>query len=147
MDSKKSGLLRAAKFVMFSCGAGVIQAVSFTLMNELLTLPYWPSYLTALTLSVVFNFTVNRRFTFKSAANVPIAMLKVIGYYCVFTPLSTVIGNYFADDKGVNEYIVLAVTMVCNLITEFLFCRFVVYRNSIDTNASAAKAKENSTIQ
>ena len=138
---KNKDLVRAVKFVLFSCGAGIIETVTFTLLNELAHLPYWPAYLTALVLSVLYNFTVNRKFTFKSAANVPIAMLKVFGYYCVFTPVSTILGNYFQGTKGVNEYIVLAVTMILNLLTEFLFCRFVVYRNSIDTNADAQKEK------
>lgn len=132
--SKKENAVQAVKFGLFSASAGIIQALSFTLLNELASLPYWPSYLTALILSVIYNFTLNRKFTFKSAANVPVAMLKVFAYYCVFTPVSTIIGDYFAEDAGVNEYIVLAATMACNLITEFLFCRFVVYRNSINTN-------------
>lgn len=139
--NEKKDLIRAVKFVLFSCGAGIIQVLAFTLLNEVVKLPYWPAYLTALVLSVLYNFTVNRKFTFKSAANIPIAMLKVFGYYCVFTPVSTWLGDYFAETKGVNEYIVLAVTMVCNLATEFLFCRYVVYRNSIDTNESAQKKK------
>ena len=140
--SSKRDVVRVVKFVLFSCGAGIIQVVAFTLLNEIARLPYWPAYLTALVLSVLYNFTVNRKFTFKSAANIPIAMLKVFGYYCVFTPVSTWIGDYFADTRGVNEYIVLAVTMLCNLTTEYLFCRYVVYRNSIDTNDSASKGKK-----
>lgn len=140
--SSKRDVVRVVKFVLFSCGAGIIQVVAFTLLNEIAKLPYWPAYLTALVLSVLYNFTVNRKFTFKSAANIPIAMLKVFGYYCVFTPVSTWIGDYFADTRGVNEYIVLAVTMLCNLTTEYLFCRYVVYRNSIDTNDSANKEKK-----
>ena len=116
---------QAVKFVLFSCSAGIIQAVSFALLNETVKWKYWPSYLIALTLSVLYNFTVNRKFTFKSAANIPVAMLKVFGYYCVFTPVSTVLGNYCKETLGINEYIVLAVTMISNLVTEFLFCRFV----------------------
>ena len=139
--NEKKDLIRAVKFVLFSCGAGIIQVLAFTLLNEVVKLPYWPAYLTALVLSVLYNFTVNRKFTFKSAANIPVAMLKVFGYYCVFTPVSTWLGDYFADTRGVNAYIVLAVTMVCNLTTEYLFCRYVVYRNSIDTNDSARKEK------
>lgn len=140
----RKDLVRAVKFVLFSCGAGIIQIVTFTLLNEVCLLSYWPAYLTALVLSVLYNFTVNRKFTFKSAANIPAAMLKVFGYYCVFTPLSTWLGDFFADSKGVNEYIVLAVTMVCNLTTEYLFCRYVVYRNSIDTNENARTDGRNS---
>ena len=131
--TRKQNFIQFIKFAAFSASAGIIELVSFTLLNELTGMPYWPSYLIALTLSVVYNFTLNRRFTFKSAANVPIAMLKVIGYYCVFTPLSTWWGDALTR-IGWNEYLVLAITMITNFVTEFLFVRFVVYRNSINTN-------------
>ena len=123
---------QAVKFTLFSVSAGIIQVVSFALLNELLNWPYWPSYLIALTLSVLWNFTLNRRYTFRSAANVPVAMAKVFGFYQVFTPLSTWLGQ-LAENAGVNEYIVLAVTMLSNFVLEFLFCKFVVYRNQENT--------------
>ncbi len=129
---KNKNLWQAIKFTLFSVSAGVIQIVSFTLLNELLTMPYWPAYLISLVLSIVWNFTFNRRYTFKSAANVPIAMAKVFGFYVVFTPLSTWLGQ-LAETAGVNEYIVLAVTMIANFVLEFLFCKFAVYRNQEDT--------------
>ncbi len=131
--TKKQNFIQFIKFAAFSATAGIIQVVSFTLLNELSHMPYWPSYLIALILSVIYNFTVNRRFTFKSVANIPIAMLKVIGYYCVFTPLSTWWGEALTH-IGWNEYLVLAITMVVNFVTEFLFTRFVVYRHTINTN-------------
>ena len=136
--TRRQNAVQFFKFAAFSVSAGVIQLVAFTLLNELTHFPYWPSYLIALVLSVLYNFTFNRQFTFQSAANVPIAMLKVAGYYCVFTPLSTWLGNVCAD-AGINEYLVLLATMALNLSTEFLFCRFVVYRNSINTNQRAQK--------
>jgi len=139
--TKKDNVIQAVKFILFSASAGIIEALSFTLLNEFTTLPYWPCYLTALVLSVLYNFTINRRFTFKSAANVPIAMMKVAGFYLIFTPLSTWLGSA-AEASGINEYIVLAVTMFTNLITEFLFCRFVVYRGTINTNKAALIAAE-----
>ena len=128
----KSNLLQALKFTLFSISAGVIQVVSFALINELLHWPYWPAYLISLVLSILWNFTLNRRFTFQSAANVPIAMAKVFGFYLVFTPLSTYLGA-LAEGSGVNEYVVLATTMIANFITEFLFCKFIVYRNQENT--------------
>ncbi len=148
--TKKQNLVQTIKFALFSTGAGIIQTVSFTLLNEVFKLDYWAAYLPALVLSVLFNFTVNRKFTFKSAANVPIAMLKVAGYYCVFTPLSTWGGELldtwlkasFPAIASWNEYIVLALTMLLNLTTEFLFCRFVVYRNNINTNELGKKEQE-----
>ncbi|MBQ9654168.1 MAG: GtrA family protein [Bacteroidales bacterium] len=123
---------RFFKFVFFSASAGIIEMGSFALLNELLDWPYWPSYLIALTLSVLWNFTLNRKFTFKSTANVPRAMFLVFLYYLVFTPLTTIGGNYLAEDLHWNEYLVTGINMVLNLVTEFLYQKYVVYRNQID---------------
>ena len=131
--NKKKEWIRMVKFTLFSVSAGLIEIVSFALLNELLHLPYWVSYLIALVLSVLWNFTLNRKFTFKSAANVPVAMLKVACYYAVFTPLSTLLEHQLAGNLGWNEYLVTAINMLLNFVTEFLFQRFVVYRNSVDT--------------
>ena len=138
---KKKETLRAIKFGLFSISAGLIEIVVFTLLNEFAGWPYWPCYLIALVLSVLWNFTLNRKFTFQSANNVPVAMLKVAGYYAVFTPLSTILGNYLAETLLWNEYLVTGLNMAANFITEYLFDRFVVFGNSIDTN-DRARAKE-----
>lgn len=153
---KKGNILQFIKFALFSASAGIIQAGSFTLLNEVVVkLPaiqsamasnetfakimsneYGPCYLIALLLSVIWNFTFNRKFTFKSANNIPIAMLKVLGYYAVFTPISVIAGNYFTAKYAgfpAIEYIVLGLTMITNMITEFLFDKFVVFRDSENT--------------
>ena len=134
---KKETLWQAVKFTLFSASAGIIQVLAFTLLNELVSWPYWPAYLIALVLSVLWNFTLNRRFTFKSAANIPVAMAKVFGFYVVFTPLSTWLGQ-LAENAGVNEYIILAVTMIVNFVAEFLFTKFVVYRGQENTREKKA---------
>ena len=129
---QKKTLIQTLKFTLFSISAGIIQIGADAICNELILLPAHISHLIALVLSVVFNFTVNKKFTFKSATNVPIAMLKVALFYLVFTPLST----WWTKELvaiSVNEYIVLAGTMLINFVTEFLYCKFVVYRNSEDT--------------
>ncbi|MBS7526150.1 GtrA family protein [Fusibacter paucivorans] len=145
--SDRKEFYRTAKFVMFSISAGVIEIVSFTLLNEIARLPYWTSYLIALILSVLWNFTLNRRYTFKSAANVPIAMLKVFGYYCVFTPLSTYVGNYLVVALLWNEYAATGLNMACNLVTEFLFDKHVVYRNTLDTNEIAQREQHHTEAE
>ncbi len=151
--SKKDNAVMALKFVFCSAGAGTIQAVTFTALNEinkhfgtfnflpekLINNDYGLFYFIALLFSVLFNFTVNRKFTFKSANNIPIAMLKVLGYYAVFTPLSIWWGNALTGKAHWNEYIVLALTMVINLVTEFLFNRFVVYGKSINSAVDGSK--------
>ncbi|MCR4844372.1 MAG: GtrA family protein [Bacteroidales bacterium] len=128
---------RFLKFVLFSASAGLIEMGSFALLNELLDWPYWPSYLIALTLSVLWNFTLNRKFTFRSCADVPRAMLLVFAYYCVFTPVTTILGNYLAEDLGWNEYLVTGLNMVLNLVTEFLYQKYVVYKDQIDNAVTA----------
>ena len=135
-------LWRAVKFLLFSASAGIIEIVSFALLNELTGWSYWPCYLIALVLSVLWNFTLNRRFTFRSANNVPVAMMKVAAYYAVFTPLSTMLGSWLADGLGWNEYLVTAINMALNFVTEYLYDTFVVFRGTIDTN-DLAKKKEN----
>lgn len=129
--SKNKQMWQALKFTLFSISAGVIQVGSFALM-ELFIKDYWIPYLVSLILSILWNFTLNRRYTFKSAANVPVAMAKVFGFYLVFTPLSTYLGN-LAEAYGGNDFFILAVTMLSNFVLEFLFCKFVVYKGKEDT--------------
>ncbi len=132
-NEKNAELIRAIKFCLFSISAGVVQILSFALLNEILHLPYWISYGIALVLSVIWNFTFNRKFTFKSATNIPIAMLKVVAYYAVFTPLSMLLEYFLADRLGWNEYLVTGINMLINFVTEFLYQRFFVFGGSIDT--------------
>ena len=133
MTEKKKEFLRTVKFTLFSISAGVIQVVADLLCNEVLHMVPWLSYLIALVLSVLWNFTLNRKFTFQSASNVPIAMLKVAAFYLVFTPLSTWWTAALTETAGWNEYLVLGLTMVINFVTEYLFQRYVVFGDSIDT--------------
>ena len=129
---KNPSWLQAVKFTAFSLSAGVIQLGSCELMLKVFGWSYPVSYLISLTLSVVWNFTLNREYTFRSAANIPVAMAKVFGFYLVFTPLSTWLGTW-ATNSGWNEDVVLILTMVSNFVLEFLFCKFVVYRNQENT--------------
>ena len=129
---EKQSWMQVIKFTLFSISAGILQVGSFTLLNELLEMRYWPAYLISLLLSILWNFTLNRRYTFRSAANVPVAMAKVLGFYAVFTPLSTWLGDV-ADRADANEYLILAVTMLSNFVLEFLFCKYVVYRGKENT--------------
>jgi putative flippase GtrA len=125
--------LRVILFVLFSASAAVIEMGSFAILNEFTGWSYWPCYLIALLCSIVWNFTLNRKFTFRSAANIPVAMLKTFGFYLVFTPTTTILGSYLADTLMWNEYLVTGINMGLNLVTEYLFQRYVVFRNSLDS--------------
>jgi putative flippase GtrA len=131
MKENKKELWQVVKFTLFSISAGIIQVGSFALL-EIFIKDYWIPYLISLLLSILWNFTLNRRYTFRSAANVPVAMAKILGFYAAFTPLSTYLGN-LAEAKGGNDFLILIVTMLANFVLEFLFCKFVVYRGKEDT--------------
>ena len=142
-SKKIKELIRAAKFTVISISAGVIQIGTFTLMYELMSLPYWLSYLVSLLLSILWNFTVNRKLTFKSANNVKLAMLQLLGFYAVFTPTTMLLGQW-VEGMGVHGIVVEVVTMILNFVLEFIFCRFVIYRDSCDT-AKGVKEKQDTT--
>ena len=140
-QKKNREFRRIVKFVLFSASAGIIEMGVFALLNEWIRWSYWPCYLIALTVSVVWNFTLNRRFTFRSASNVPRAMALVLLFYCVFPPVTTLLGNYLAETLLWNEYLVTGINMLLNITTEYLYDRFVVFRKSLDTNTPVQKQK------
>ena len=143
-STTKQTAWQAAKFTLFSASAGIIQFGTFALLDSVLHFSYWLAYGIALILSVLWNFTFNRRYTFRSDMNIPRAMMLVFLFYLVFTPLSTWLGDEMTRG-GTNEYLVLIGTMLINFVTEYLYQRFVVYRRAIDTNDLARKAAEKKT--
>ena len=132
MKDKKE-LLRKVKFTLFSISAGIIEIVIFTLLEKLTNFSYWACYLPALVASVIWNFTLNREYTFKSTVNVPKAMVLVFLFYLVFTPVSTIIGNYLAEDLHWNDFIVTALNMLANFVLEYLYDKYIVFKGTIDT--------------
>lgn len=141
MDKKAKWkeFLRVVKYFLIAASAGLIEFGVEALMFNVLHIVYWLSYGVALVLSVIWNFTINRRYTFKSANNIPIAMLKVAAYYVVFTPLSAWLGNWLVHSLGWNDMLVTIINILINGITEFLYQRFFVFGKSIDTNDIAKK--------
>ena len=131
MDKKE--LMRTIKFTLFSISAGIIEIVLFTLLDKFTGWTYWPKYLIALIASVIWNFTLNREYTFKAANNVPIAMIKVAIFYAIFTPVSTILGNYLAENLEWNDILVTLLNMLCNFVLEYLYDKYIVFRGSIDT--------------
>ncbi len=153
MSKGKHEAWQAAKFTLFSISAGIIQIGTYTLMYEVFGWAPWLSYLISLILSVLWNFTFNRKYTFRSDADMKRSMLLVALFYVVFTPVSTwwtaaltgenpFTGAGVSSEPLMNNYVVQAGTMLINFITEFLYQKFVVYRNTIDTNERARKANE-----
>ena len=125
---------RFIKFVLFSISAGLIELGSFTLLDSFTHLKEWICYIISVVLSVIWNFTLNREFTFKSANNVPIAMTKTLLFYVVFIPVTTLGGAWL--EPHVNEYVILIGTMLLNFVTEYLYQRYYVFKDSIETKVN-----------
>ena len=147
---KRHEAMQALKFTLFSISAGVIQIVSYTLFYEVFHWAPWLAYLVSLVLSVLWNFTFNRTYTFRSDADIKKSMGLVALFYLVFTPLSTwwtaaltgenpFTGAEASQTPLVNNYLVQAGTMLVNFVTEFLYQKFVVYRGTIDSNMKDRK--------
>ena len=137
---QKKNIWQFIKFTLFSVSAGIIQVVSFWLLNDVLGLTnYWMSHVPSLILSVIWNFTFNRRYTFRSDASLPRAMGLVALFYLVFTPASAWWGTLL-ENAGVHDWIIEVINLLVNFVTEFLYQKFVVYRGHIDTNDVAKKA-------
>jgi len=139
---KNKELARTIKFVLFSASAGIIETVAMILCEEVIKIPgHYVCYTIALVLSILWNFTFNRKFTFQSAENVPKAMLLVFLFYIPFAPFTIWLEHILADTNGWNEYVVLGINMALNLSLEYLWDSKVVYRNTKDTNEIAMKKK------
>lgn len=138
-ENKKKEFFRVIKFTLFSISAALIELVSFTILNELFFKDriYAVPYLISLLLSIIWNFTLNRNFTFKSASNVKVAMAKTLLFYVIFTPIATFGGEYLS--KRINEYIVKGMTMIINFVGEYLYQRFYVFKDSIETKIDSVK--------
>lgn len=137
---KKKETLRVIKFVLFSASAGIIETVAMVLCEEVIKIPgHYVCYTIALVLSVLWNFTFNRKFTFQSAENVPKAMALVFLFYIPFAPFTIWLQHILSDVNGWNEYVVLAINMALNLSLEYLWDSKVVYRKTMDTNSIAKK--------
>ena len=129
----KEQLIQMLKFTGFSISAGVIQLVSDGILCDWTGwLPWWPAYLISVLLSVIWNFTFNRKFTFRAANNVPVAMGLVVLYYCAFIPLSVFGGDAIAARLPANfGLLVTFMMMLVNFVTEFIWDKFVVFNDKV----------------
>ena len=140
--SRKAQFLQFLKFLGFSLSAGVIQLLSFELLYTWTAcLPWWPAYLISIVLSVIWNFTFNRHYTFKSASNVPLAMVLVIIYYAAYIPAS-VFGGDALEAIGWNGFLVEVIMMVINFITEFFWDKYIVFNDKIINKLLRKDSKE-----
>lgn len=136
---RKAEIWRSIKFLLFSISAGAIELGSVTLLDAVTPWRHFYCYLIGLILSVLWNFTFNRKFTFKSANNIPLAMFKVACYYAVFTPTTTWLDKILTENKNWPGILSTIMIMVINFVTEYIYDRFFVFGKTLDTNDIAQK--------
>ena len=154
-DQKNGSVWQAIKYFLCAASAGLIQFVTFTIMKTAFdktgvtqsmgTMWFFSDInkttfiatTIALGLSVLWNFTLNRKFTFKAANNVPLAMSLAFLFYVPFYPFQTwyvgTIENAINESVGYEAswgaIIAEGTVMLMNGILEFLWQKFVVFRN------------------
>ena len=133
--SKNQQFIQFIKFTLFSASAGAIQLLSTTILHQWtgwLLDYYWLAYIIGLTLSVIWNFTFNRKFTFKAANNVPLAMTLVIIYNCIIVvPLALggdALVKLWGEQWGI---LVTAISLLINFITEFFWDKYIVFNQKV----------------
>lgn len=129
--SKKQQFFQFLKFLAFSLSAGAIQLLTFELLYNIIGWKsWWATYLISIVLSVVWNFTFNRKFTFKAATNVPVSMMLALLFYVPFIPLSVFGGNAL-EQIGWNGTLVTLMMMIINFLGEFVWDKFVVFNDKV----------------
>lgn len=168
MKISKKEVWRGVKFLLFSISAGAIQAISSLLLKLVIldrvidpeaTLTFIIEQPTStfiadtvgLALSILWNFTFNRKFTFRAANNVPIAMLLAFVFYVPFYPFQiwyvATIEEQLVNMGSWGFIIGLGTCMIINFVLEFLWQQFVVFRGKVDTNDIANKNKTNEVAE
>lgn len=138
----KQQFFQFLKFLAFSLSAGVIQIVTFELLYTVIGWKsWWATYLISIILSVVWNFTFNRKFTFKAATNVPVSMVLALLFYVPFIPLSVFGGNAL-EGIGWNGTLVTLMMMVINFLGEFVWDKFIVFNEKVVDKIVKKRKKE-----
>ena len=154
-DKKNSSVWQAVKYFLCAASAGLIQFVTFTILSTVfdktgvtasmgkmwffgeMDKSLFTATTIALGLSIIWNFTLNRKFTFKAANNVPLAMGLAFLFYVPFYPFQTwyvgAVTGAIRDAIGQPEatwpsIIAEGTVMLINGILEFCWQKFVVFR-------------------
>ena len=146
---KRKTLFQIIKYAICTASAGLIEFITFTILtktpilssmaNEKVwfftenNLAWFVATAIALFLSIVWNFTINRKFTFKSAGNVPRAMSLAFLFYVPFFPFKLWFNSYMPEHLGVDSLLIEVITMLINGVLEFCWQKFVIYRKEQDT--------------
>ena len=127
----KNGWLQFLQFVVVSLGAGVIEYATFALMTWIVPdnkTMLVAAEVTSVVLSCLFNFTVNRKYTFHSSSNIPLGMLLYGVYYAFLATPAGVWFLLFLTQGGMHELLAKAVKMLVNFIFDYLFCKFILFQ-------------------
>lgn len=166
MKINKKEVLRAVKYTLFAISAGIIQIVSSLALKAILDnfldesqtmvfihempISSFVAETVGLALSIIWNFTFNRKFTFKAANNVPVAMLLAFLFYVPFYPFQTwyiaVVESKLAHIGFWAFVIAQGTVMIINFVLEFLWQQFVVFRGKVDTNELAVKEQQSQNV-
>ena len=161
---KRKGVMQFIKYALCAASAGIIQIVLFSILQavipsngktihfivEDMDLVTFIATTVALCASILWNFTFNRKFTFKDAGNVPKAMILAFLFYVPFYPFQTwyvhTIKSLLVEAIGTDGAGIIAegTVMIINFALEFMWQKFVVFRKPKDKKENKTEENENS---
>lgn len=161
---KRKGVMQFIKYALCAASAGIIQIVLFSILQavipsngktihfivEDMDLVTFIATTVALCASILWNFTFNRKFTFKDAGNVPKAMILAFLFYVPFYPFQTwyvhTIKSLLVEAIGTDGAGIIAegTVMIINFALEFMWQKFVVFRKPKDKQENKTEENENS---
>lgn len=161
---KRKGVMQFIKYALCAASAGIIQIVLFSILQavipsngktihfivEDMDLVTFIATTVALCASILWNFTFNRKFTFKDAGNVPRAMILAFLFYVPFYPFQTwyvhTIKSLLVEAIGTDGAGIIAEgsVMIINFALEFMWQKFVVFRKPKDKKENKTEGNENS---
>lgn len=165
--AKRKGVVQFIKYALCAASAGIIQIVLFSILQTVLPkdmgnihfivedmqLGTFIATTVALCASILWNFTFNRKFTFKDAGNVPLAMFLAFLFYVPFYPfqtwyvhtIKTLLSHHInVDGAGI---IAEASVMAINFALEFIWQKFVVFRKPKDKKTATTQQEQNTAEQ
>lgn len=166
--ARKKKAKRFLKYAIIAISGGLIQLTAYIILSDAIKLDkhvsfdaiyqkqpwlteifydpdtgktYGLSYFIAVSLSVIWNFTFNRKYTFKSASNVPKAMLLFVLYYAFSIPFNcwAIVQLNKLVVFPLSDKVILICIMLANGLPAFFYQRYVVFGRSLDTKHKKKK--------
>lgn len=125
--ASKKTFFQAIKYLMVGGSSAVIELVLFQLLSAVFAIPLAAANVTAVVVSTVFNFLVNRNVTFKSTSSSLRSLVLYLLLFAFNTTFSTVVISLLAA-QGVYPLVAKVCTMACIVLWNFVLYKKIIFK-------------------